>query len=930
MKLLSLLWGLATLAGLSSVQSTVSGQPKSSNLLARSYMVELDSTIPNAEEHVRTHLSKQGVPSDAIKFRVPIQNSFFNGISFTIDYDHDEGIVHGLPQINNVWPVSFVPRPEVIKGADVPAYESTETTAQFAKTRRQWSSEPIHSLTGVNDARNNWKYRGKNKTVAIIDTGVYYLHPALGGGIGPDKRIIGGHDFVGDNFGKNGVYTASPDSDPLDNCSIESHGTHVAGIIGGDSTGLVGAMAPPSLMTGVAPDCNMLAYRVFGCEGKTTSDILMAAVDRAIKDKADIINIPFTFGEQGFLNSAITTFLNKAARGGARIVTPVGDKGANGPFFIESPSSAPEVFSVGSFESPSSWKKVVEVGGTSGGYSPSVLGGGFTPASTAPVVFNDPSFLSVVNGTTASYDGCAGVNGVVTGKIVIFAHNPIKPGCGTSLPCSNALAAGAVGCVLYNMINDHELIIDGARNIAGAGVSRTVANLLNMGVNLGQTISFTDTNRFMQNPAGGSLSLFSSQGLTPDLKVKPDFGAIGGNILSTISLSAQTAQKSAIPYAVYSGTGLASAYMAGAVALYMDYYANCPYHIIQQVFQNTASPRRAYGSGAMESVAAQGSGLINVYDAVKTNILAAPPTLALGDIDDLKKSYVLNITNYLPTPSTFNISVEHAVLVSPYNRDSGDIITRKLTGEEAFATVSFAGKDRSKRFGTAMVSNVGYRRSAKVVVTFRPPNITDTAHSIYSGYLRILNIHSREVIRVPFAGVIKAWPTAQIWSRNNTYNLATGLYDNTRSVPIARDATVNATNLISVAKVFAGPTEHLEVEAIYTGADTNLRNLLRSVAGMDRKNVIGYLMTRPAVNSSTLTTERGGPHGRTSFDQLDLSKVFSYWDGTVYTKKNTTLKLPTGRYRVSFSALRHQFPVSRSERTFANDIIKTGNFTLVY
>ena len=52
--------------------------------------------------------------------------------------------------------------------------------------------------------------------IAIIDTGVDYNHPALGGGIGPDKIIIGGYDFI-DN-----------DDDPMDELG---HGTHIAGII---------------------------------------------------------------------------------------------------------------------------------------------------------------------------------------------------------------------------------------------------------------------------------------------------------------------------------------------------------------------------------------------------------------------------------------------------------------------------------------------------------------------------------------------------------------------------------------------------------------------------------------------------------------------------------------------------------------------------
>jgi hypothetical protein len=75
-----------------------------------------------------------------------------------------------------------------------------------------------------------------------IDSGVDYGHPFLGGGIGPGKKVIGGYDFVGDDYYGTplsslqfnllfiGMLTGSndpiPDDDPIDNCG--GHGTHVA------------------------------------------------------------------------------------------------------------------------------------------------------------------------------------------------------------------------------------------------------------------------------------------------------------------------------------------------------------------------------------------------------------------------------------------------------------------------------------------------------------------------------------------------------------------------------------------------------------------------------------------------------------------------------------------------------------------------------
>ena len=85
----------------------------------------------------------------------------------------------------------------------------------------------FHTLQGV-DKVHAQGYFGKGVTVCLIDTGVDYTHPDLGGGFGPGHKVAFGYDFVGDGF--NGTNKPVPDADPLDQCS--GHGTHVAGIVG--------------------------------------------------------------------------------------------------------------------------------------------------------------------------------------------------------------------------------------------------------------------------------------------------------------------------------------------------------------------------------------------------------------------------------------------------------------------------------------------------------------------------------------------------------------------------------------------------------------------------------------------------------------------------------------------------------------------------
>ncbi len=90
-------------------------------------------------------------------------------------------------------------------------------------------------LIGLDGVRAAYPFKGDGYSVAVLDTGIDYNHPALGGGWG--KRVIAGYDFVNN------------DPDPMDD---NGHGTHVAGIIGSSST----------QYPGIAPDVNLIALKV--------------------------------------------------------------------------------------------------------------------------------------------------------------------------------------------------------------------------------------------------------------------------------------------------------------------------------------------------------------------------------------------------------------------------------------------------------------------------------------------------------------------------------------------------------------------------------------------------------------------------------------------------------------------------------------------
>jgi PKD repeat protein len=76
-------------------------------------------------------------------------------------------------------------------------------------------------FTGYFDWLDDLGYDGTGVRWAIVDTGVDYDHPDLG------PHIAGGYSFPG---------ACDPPGQPGSDCSGGGHGTHVAGIVGGDAT----------------------------------------------------------------------------------------------------------------------------------------------------------------------------------------------------------------------------------------------------------------------------------------------------------------------------------------------------------------------------------------------------------------------------------------------------------------------------------------------------------------------------------------------------------------------------------------------------------------------------------------------------------------------------------------------------------------------
>ncbi|MDQ0338512.1 subtilisin family serine protease [Caldalkalibacillus uzonensis] len=132
------------------------------------------------------------------------------------------------------------------------------------------------SLRGLDRVRDEWGYTGKDVKVAVVDTGVDYTHPDLKNAFDEYK----GWDFVDNNDDPQETTVGNPGGEPT------THGTHIAGIIAADGA-----------LSGIAPEVTLLAYRVIGPGGAGTTERVLAALDRAVQDEADIINLSLAGAE---------------------------------------------------------------------------------------------------------------------------------------------------------------------------------------------------------------------------------------------------------------------------------------------------------------------------------------------------------------------------------------------------------------------------------------------------------------------------------------------------------------------------------------------------------------------------------------------------------------------------------------------------------
>ncbi|HZF78875.1 MAG TPA: S8 family serine peptidase, partial [Rubrivivax sp.] len=527
-----------------------------------------------------------------------------------------------------------------------------------------------------------------------------------------------GYDFVGNAFNADPTSAAynpvpTPDHNP-DDCG--GHGTHVAGIVGANGA-----------VKGVAPGVTFGAYRVFGCAGSTTADIMIAAMEMALADGMHVLNMSIGASYQ-WPQYPTAQASDRLVNKGMVVVASIGNSGATGLYSAGAPGVGKKVIGTASFDN-------VQVTQPAFTVNPGSLLVGFSSATGAPP---PPQSGTSPIASLSSIEGCAAADfaGFPAGSIALIRRGT----CSFHIKAANAMAAGASGVILYNNVaGSITPTVVGTPAVTIPVVAVSLAHGTHIASLPSPTLTWGSATVASASATGGLISSFSSFGLAPDLSMKPDIGAPGGNIYSTYPMEAGR-------YASLGGTSMASPHVAGAVALLLQAKPKTPAQAVRAILQNSADPKAWGGNpalGLLDNVHRQGAGMLDIDDAIRATTRVEPSSIAMGEGQAGPLTRTLQIQNQSATAVTYNLSSVNAL----------------STGANTF-TPSFHASNASVTFSASSVT-VPPNGSATVDATITPASAP--AGGLYGGYIVMTDVaDATKVFRVPFGGYIGDYQARQV------------------------------------------------------------------------------------------------------------------------------------------------------------------------
>ena len=768
--------------------------------------------------------------------------------------------------------------------------------------------------------------KGEGKVIAIIDSGVDTSHPAFAGAL-TGKPAMTAEDVaaLAPQLGEGaaGVYLnekfpfaydyADNDSDVSPS---GSHGTHVAGIAAGNADQIVG----------VAPQAQIIVAKVSrdGSEGVSDS-VLLAALDDMVVLHPDVINLSLGWpgGMDSEADSVYATVYKKLQDAGITVNVAAGNNSSAGsgnlsgkdlPFAADPDSSV--------LSEPASYASVVAVASLDN----RLHHNGFQAAGKDIAYqrargddgIKIPEITDLPAGTYEYVDGGLGTKEDaaaldakypegLAGKFVLISRGQLN----FSDKIDNVAPLKPAGVLIYNNVPGDSLVVmtlttgsvpaafitqaDGQAMLAAADRRLTLVE--------GMTI---------EPSAQYSMSEFSSWGVSPALRLKPEIAAPGGDIYSAVPGGT---------YELMSGTSMASPQMAGVSAVVLQRVQSDPLfasmsarqkaEVVQNLIMGTARPLTdaAQTTGALYSPRKQGAGLVDALAATTSSVyptvVGAPEqSRPKADLGDGTKGWHFDVTlhNLSGVPATYELSsqaLSEIVEGGFFTEHSADWRGRGV--EIAYSGVASASAEGA----TVTVPASG---EATVGIDVTPGSefasyVADNAPNgtFLDGFVRFASkTEGQPDLAVPYLGFYGDWGKAPIFdalaSDGGAHVLASGIYNAVTRQLLGYNPLIKDEDRVGNPRADRYVVSRSEASGAPTVLDPRT-GTLRSVHRLNTvySNAAGETIDS-LVTHQVWKSNAEGTSGVMSWVELWHDPTY------LYTRTEPYEDLPDGMYRLTISA----------------------------
>ena len=787
--------------------------------------------------------------------------------------------------------------------------------------------------------------KGEGKVIAVIDTGVDMTHPAFTGAM-PDNVALSEDEVQALvphlGAGKSGQYMSEKfpfaydyadddgDAAPREGGS-GFHGTHVAGIAAGNADKIVGT----------APDAQIIVGKVTRSEDDALLDsALLAALDDMVVLRPDVINLSlgWTAGMDNEADSVYDTVYKKLQEEGITVNAAAGNAFSTGygnnsgkglPYasdpdtsVMDEPATYPSVVAVGSVEN-ALIRNAFTAAGMDIGYQRSRGMNGERVAYFSDLPAGTYEYVDV---GFASEEDVAALkekfpNGL-SGKIALVSRGKMT----YQKKVENLYDLHPAGVLVYNNVSVGSLIIMNltTQDVPAAFISQADGQAMLAASDHHLTIA---EGQVLPQSTTYEASEFSSWGVSPDLRLKPEIAAPGGNVFSAIPNGA---------YEQTSGTSMATPQMAGISAIVLQRVQSDPLFasmsardkadVVQNLIMGTARPLTdaAQTSGALYSPRKQGAGLVDALAATTSSVYptvagAAEPSRPKADLGDGTTGWHFDVTlhNLGAAPATYELSSQALSEIV----DGGFFTEHSSDWRGRGVEVTYSGAASASAEGaTVTVPALG---EATVGVDVMPGSefasyVADNTPNgtFLDGFVRLASkTDGQPDLAVPYLGFYGDWGKAPIFDA-----LASTGGAHTRASEIVNGSTGDSLGYNPLIKVAdrtgkPNPQRYVISRSAASGAPTVLEprtGTLRSV----------HALTSTYTNEAGETVFSVTNHRNWKSIYLTSTEentwVEAYHDSTAFdANAEKFARMPDGAYKLTLFA--HNDGPSRTEQSISYD-----------